>query len=301
MRKYCWIVDQLLGAERGLTFDELHDKWEGSSLNDEHKEMCKRTFHDDVEAISSIFNVTVSCDRRDDYRYKIEDKSVIRDNPVTMWLLNSYAVSSMLQENKQLKDRIIFEDVPRGNDMMLKIVDAMASNMVLEVEYKDFYMEKAETCLIEPYYVRAFKHRWYLIGKKRGEKLNHRYALDRVVRIVPTEKHFQFPKKYTAKEYFRNAFGIIVEPGEYDLTYVDVKVTDINHKREYFRSLPLHQSQVEIETKEKYSVFRYHVMPSYDFVQELLSHGEEIEVLRPKVIRRIMRDHANAMANLYKG
>ncbi|MGM9742516.1 MAG: hypothetical protein ACI3ZC_05610 [Candidatus Cryptobacteroides sp.] len=53
----------------------------------------------------------------------------------------------------------------------------------------------------------------------------------------------------------------------------------------YFRSVPKHHSQKEIEPIDGWPAFTYHVAPTYDFKQELLSHGKYIEVLSPDLLR----------------
>ena len=47
----------------------------------------------------------------------------------------------------------------------------------------------------------------------------------------------------------------------------------------------LHKSQEEIETHEDYSVFSFFLTTDYDFKQDILSFGKEIEVLEPKSVR----------------
>ena len=71
---------------------------------------------------------------------------------------------------------------------------------------------------------------------------------------------------------------------------IDLKV--YGTQKEYFRTLPLHHSQKEIETEDDFSVFRYYLSPTYDFLQEILSHGCEVEVLSPTHLRYEVRYHA---------
>ncbi|MDR3252014.1 MAG: WYL domain-containing protein [Tannerella sp.] len=70
-------------------------------------------------------------------------------------------------------------------------------------------------------------------------------------------------------------------------------------KCKYLQTLPLHHSQQEIETTKDYSVFQYYIAPTTDFRQELLSHGEEIEVLSPESFREEIRAIARRMNELY--
>ena len=71
-------------------------------------------------------------------------------------------------------------------------------------------------------------------------------------------------------------------------------------KAAYFRSLPLHTSQKEIETTPDYSIFEYKIKPTYDFEQEILSHREDVEVLEPVSLRETIKQSIMKMAKLYQ-
>ena len=68
-------------------------------------------------------------------------------------------------------------------------------------------------------------------------------------------------------------------------------------KREYIRSLPLHHSQEEIESGKDWAVFRYYVAPTYDFIQEILSHGYEVEIIAPAHLKEEIRWQAAIVAS----
>lgn len=110
---------------------------------------------------------------------------------------------------------------------------------------------------------------------------------------------YQNPKGLTYRE-FADAFGIIVEPEEYDVETIRMKVYDINHRREYLRSLPLHQSQRETEKTANYSVFELRLAPTYDFVQAILSMGNEVEVITPEYVRMEIKRRITEMYYCYE-
>ena len=68
----------------------------------------------------------------------------------------------------------------------------------------------------------------------------------------------------------------------------------------YFRSVPKHHSQKEIEPIDGWPVFTCHVAPTFDFKQEILSYGADVEVLAPESLRKEMADIAAAMNKLYR-
>jgi len=67
----------------------------------------------------------------------------------------------------------------------------------------------------------------------------------------------------------------------------------------YLRTLPLHASQQEIQSTPEYTDFEYFLRPTFDFRQELLSQGDEVEVVEPQGFRDEMRDMAQRILNRY--
>jgi len=63
--------------------------------------------------------------------------------------------------------------------------------------------------------------------------------------------------------------------------------------------LPLHASQEEIETNEEYSIFRYFIIPSTDFKQELYKYGSDVEVLAPESMRKEFAEDADKVNKMY--
>jgi predicted DNA-binding transcriptional regulator YafY len=139
-----------------------------------------------------------------------------------------------------------------------------------------------------------FHQRWYLLGM--SDRLRT-YALDRVQSAVPIKDTFVLPDDFDAQLYFSNCFGII-HYGQPEK--VLLKVFKEENKDKYLKSLPLHCSQmVEMETDD-FTLFSYYIQPTYDFRQELLSLGCEVEVLSPKWFRDEFSEIVEAQALLYE-
>ena len=64
---------------------------------------------------------------------------------------------------------------------------------------------------------------------------------------------------------------------------VEIKVSPDHRK--YIETLPLHHSQTLVDDKVDYVIFQYLLHPTHDFIQELFTHGENIEVIKPKSLR----------------
>ena len=68
----------------------------------------------------------------------------------------------------------------------------------------------------------------------------------------------------------------------------------------YLRSLTLHQTQREIKRTDEYSIFALRLRPTFDFQQEILSMGSDVEVLAPDWFRKDTADKVKAMWDKYR-
>ena len=120
--------------------------------------------------------------------------------------------------------------------------------------------------------------------------------MDRIQELIITEQKYFYPKQFSIHDYYRDSFGIIIDD---KLESQRIRLKVMNNQACYFRSLPLHPSQKEIENHSEYSVFEYWLKPTYDFEQEILSHREDVEVLEPVQLREIIKESVLKMAKLY--
>ena len=148
---------------------------------------------------------------------------------------------------------------------------------------------------VEPYALKVFKRRWYLLGKYGDSPLKI-YALDRMQNIDIEFNKFELPENFSAEAFFSTCFGIFV--GEEEPQIIRLRVDEQQAK--YLRTLPLHSSQKEEDTSDDHVVFSYFLRPTFDFIQELLTMGERIEVLGPKPLRKEMARIGREIAKAHR-
>ncbi|WP_329903112.1 WYL domain-containing protein [Porphyromonas pogonae] len=274
--RYVWLVDTVYQAGK-TTFEAINDKWSRSILNESGEDIPLRTFHNHRKAIEQMFDINIECDKKNGYVYYIENSDDLKRGGVRSWLMNTFAVNNLINESHKLKNRILFEHIPSGQQFLTPIIEAMRDNLTVEVVYQNYWHDKPHTFEVHPYCVKVFKQRWYVVGNSAKEEIRI-YSLDRVQSLQITENKFALPKDFDGEEYFINSFGIS-NYGKAE--FVAIKVFNGDKKNRYLESLPLHHSQEMIEQTKDYTVFRYYIKPTYDFRQELLSHGAEVEVISP--------------------
>ena len=291
INRYVWFVTTIYN--RGpISLADLQRRFESHFGRGE--ELSERQFHRYTDAVEELFDIEIKYSRSQ-RGYVLANREGIADMSMRKWLLQTFSVNNILHQSQELKNRILLENVPSGQQHLTTIVDAMRENVALSVTYQSFGKSEPSTFEVEPYCVKLFKQRWYMLGKSDGYDELRIYALDRIEALRPTERKFKLPKRFDASKFFEDYYGVIVSDEEFDVCPVALKVDSWQSK--YLRTLPLHHSQVEVERNEEYSIFEYRLCPSFDFQQKLLSMGDSVGVLSPVLLKDILRKKAETTAN----
>lgn len=296
-RKYIWILQKLYQSG-GMSYKELMEHWRNSLINYDGGDIPRRTFDEYRKGIETTFDIDIVCNPKS-FKYCIMDKEELKKDTVTSWLINSFSVNNIIQDSRNLKKRIAFEQIPSGNDRLMTIVEAMQQNKSLRITYQAFYSRIPSVYVTEPYCIRVYRQRWYLLGADPQSHKLYTYALDRMSDVTMTDDSFEMPDSFDMHAFYKDWFGIIVMPEEYDLETIRLKASTRHYKRDYLLKLPLHASQKEIEHTSEYSVFEYRTYPTEDFFQEILSHGPDVEILSPRWVRDEMKSRVEEMQKLY--
>ena len=291
--KYIWLVDTIYRAGK-ITFEEINERWLRSRLS-EGEDIPLRTFHNWRIAIEQVFDININCNRKGGYYYYIENADDMQKGGVRNWLLNTFAVNNLINESHHLKRRILFEEIPSGRKYLTTVIEAMRDGLELELYYQSYWYEKPSTYTLQPYCIKVFKQRWYVIGFCKERNNIRTFSLDRIQQLTTLDAKFVYPKDFDPEAYFADYFGIMIENKK--LETIRIKIYGMHVQ--YIRALPLHRSQCEIETTVDYSIFEYRMKPTLDFRQELLSRGADVEVLAPLSFREEMIQSVNKMSSLY--
>ena len=295
LNKYVWLADTIFKAKR-ISFEEINRRWLDNDMS-EGKPLSIRTFHKWRIAIEEMFGIIIENEQGGQYRYYIQNADELRSGSMRSWLFNTLTVSNLMMDSVSIKDKVLFEEIPDGEQYLPNILEALKKNQVLGMTYQSFTHDEANTFEVEPYCLKAFKQRWYLVARSPYYNKIMIYSLDRVKWLELSEKTFKYPKSFNAKDYFDDCFGIIADQ-RVKVETVKLKVSA--GQANYLRSLTLHQTQKEIERTDEYSIFTVRLRPTFDFRQEILSQGSDIEVLKPKWFRDEIAEIAKNMWNKYK-
>lgn len=287
MNKYVWVIDTISRAGK-ISFEELNRRWTDSEIS-EGVELSKRTFDNWKNAIQDTFGIFIENEHKGEYRYYIMNEEDLNCGGIRSWLYSTFSVSNTLADSLSLRKRIMLEDVPSGNEHLQTVLEAMKENRILNITYRGYWSSACSCFDVEPFCVRLFRQRWYLVGRcthlAYSGNAPRIYSLDRIKSAKKTDKTFSMPEDWSAQAFFADCYGIIAGDGT-KAEHVRLKVSAA--QANYIRGLKLHGSQRETERNDEYSIFTLCLRPTFDFRQELLRNGADIEVLEPLWLRREM-------------
>jgi Predicted transcriptional regulator len=233
--------------------------------------------------------------------YYVKNPEVLDEQRLSKWLLRKYSIPQDFATFNGMKDRIMLEEIPLGTAFLDSIIEAMKQNLELQVDYQRFENEKEEHLQmfhIQPYALRAFNHRWYLLGYLKEQNGLRTIALDRILDLKVLTDSFKLPEDFDVRKYFANVVGIYMNK---DLPIVKVKIRAYGIQTNYLRSTPLHKSQSEVRSKHgEFAEFTYKLCITPELVSQLLAMGDKVEVLEPQELREEMKKRIYGMFNFYK-
>lgn len=296
LQKYTWLIETIRRAGK-ISHRDLSDKWERCKDLSDCKPLHRATFNRWRDNIFSQFGIIISCQRVGGYLYYIENPEDIDEDELKKWMLDSFAVGNLIGENLSLKGRILVDQIPSGRDHLTTILEAMKENRVVNIIYKPFWHSRPFEIPVEPYCVKLFENRWYMLGHNLSKDTIRLYGLDRIESVEVTDQEYKLPKDFSAAEYFSNYFGIVTD----DRVNPERIVLRANKDHTpYLKSLPLHHSQELIEDNGEYADFSLYLAPTYDFIMKLLHVGGMVEVISPASLRKAMKGWISDMYDLYK-
>ena len=291
-----WLIDTIRRAGK-ISHKDLSEKWERHKDLSDCRPLHRATFNRWRDAIYEQFGIMIDCQKIGGYLYYISNPEDIDEDKLKKWMLDSFAVGNIIGENLSLKGRILVDEIPSGREHLTSLLEAMKENKVVNISYRPFKKSRGFTFPIEPYCVKLFENRWYVLAHNVEYDDIRLYSLDRIESVETTDETFKLQKDFNAEEYFSTTYGIVIG---YNVKPERIIIRANKDHKHYLKSLPLHHSQRLIEDCGEYADFELYLSPTYDFVMRLLHVGARIEVIQPQSLRKTMKGWISDMYNLYK-
>lgn len=293
--RYMLIIKKLK-AKPYSTYEELQgyidNQFEYLLMQDDTLSIgfSKRTLQRDIREIGNTFGIDIeySTQRKGYFISQSETENMNFQRVIEAFdMFNSLNLAQDLTPFIQLEKRR-----PQGTENLYGLLHAIKNKLQIKFSYHKFWDDEATQRVADPYALKEFKNRWYVLAKDSKDGNIKSFALDRLTNLDITKRNFESSTTYNIEENYRFCFGIISptdeEPQEIILSFDPFQ-------GKYIKTLPLHHTQqVLLDTKDELQI-KLKLYVTHDLIMELLSYGDNMKVLQPEsLIEEIKEAHEKA-------
>ncbi|MFV0232118.1 WYL domain-containing protein [Empedobacter falsenii] len=270
-QKYCSYEDLERFLEREFEMLQLQD--DTLEFN-----FSKRTLQRDIREIRNILGIDIMYSRSQRGYYIFQDDYSSDLFLKTLEEINSF---SALKLTNSLESIVYLEKrKPKRAEFLPDIVQAIQQKKKIEFHYQKFGEEKETIRKVSPIAIREHNNRWYLIADDKGIVKN--FGLERMNKVSILNDKIDNNIEFNYIDKYKYSFGIIVPSSEKPEKIV-LSVT--KKQAAYIESLPLHESQQILETKNDEVLIGLELFLTEDFISEILSLSRSVTIIEPKKLK----------------
>jgi predicted DNA-binding transcriptional regulator YafY len=205
----------------------------------------------------------------------------------------------ILSSNGEQREIIELETNHRlpGLEWIDPLVKAVQKKAVLDIHYQSFKAKIPSVMQVNPYKLKEFRNRWFLLCAIHGEEKEMILALDRMKYVYENPRLPYQDAFFDVTDYFKPCVGVTrllkdkPEPVVFRVS---------NRHAPYIISKPIHDSQETLEEDERGATISLHVIHNFELEKELLSYGDGITVLSPRRLRKTIEKRLRIGAEHYE-
>jgi len=282
IKRYLQIL-QLIEKAKFPTISEMLDK-----INESGIKVSDRQLKRDLESLRYEFGVDIqySVGKRG-YFIRNEDLTFPYFLKLLEFSQSIDLLTSYLKDGSAIAEIIEFEDYNsfKGLQFIRDIANATQNHTELMLEYKRFDSEVAKSYRFQPYLLREYMNRWYVIGHLSENNEIRTFGLDRIVGLTKTDLKFKRIKKNDVSRLFPNVIGI--HASEQDISE-EIELVCQSFQGNLLKTLPLHVSQRLINETACEITFSYNLVVNLELKQRLLMMATQAKVTKPLSLKTEM-------------
>jgi proteasome accessory factor B len=179
--------------------------------------------------------------------------------------------------------------------ILQQLVDAQAARRVVAITYDRVNENEVIQTRLNPYQILFSQHCWYVVGHSARHRTIRTFDLSHVHSVNVLSETFIIPANFSLKRYLRNAWEVAPEPGRDKKVALQFKPTIACN----VAAVVWHKTQETTFLSDGSLEFRAQVSGLKEITPWVLSYGDQVEVLQPTRLRRMVAEQARKMATIY--
>ena len=278
------------------TYEELQtfieNQFDYLQMQDDNLQIgfSKRTLQRDIKEIRNVFGIDIEYSKSQKGYFISQNEN---ENMNFQRMMEAFDMFNSLNLAQDLTPFIYLEKRrPQGTENLYGLLHAIKNRLQIKFTYQKFWEEELSQRLVEPYALKEFKNRWYIMAKDSKDNNIKSFALDRLTNLEITNLNYQYPDNYSIEQSYRYCFGII-SPNDEEPQDIILSFDPFQGK--YIKTLPLHDTQQVLVDNDEEIKIKLKLCLTHDLVMELLSFGDNLKVIEPKSLAdQIKQAHEKA-------
>ena len=278
------------------TYEELQtyieNQFDYLQMQDDNLQIgfSKRTLQRDINEIRNVFGIDIEYSKSQKGYFISQNEN---ENMNFQRMMEAFEMFNSLNLAQDLTPFIHLEKRrPQGTENLYGLLHAIKNRLQIKFTYQKFWEEELSQRLVEPYALKEFKNRWYIMAKDSKDNNIKSFALDRLTNLEITNLNYQYPDNYSIEQSYRYCFGIISPNVEEPQ---DIILSFDPFQGKYIKTLPLHDTQQVLVDNDEEMKIKLKLCLTHDLVMELLSFGDNMKVIEPKSLAdQIKQAHKKA-------
>jgi len=183
----------------------------------------------------------------------------------------------------------------KGSEFLQPLYKSCSEHVQLELIYQKFMDAVVKTYLFEPYILKEYKSRWYVIGMETGSGKLKTFSLDRVESVTETGVKFKMSVKFDSAKYFEHSLGITVT----DDAPEKIELEFSSEMAPYVLTQNLHPTQKMLRSDNESLLISLDLIVTFEVINTILSFGENVKVLKPEHLKEKVKRTLSECLNSY--
>jgi len=283
IKRYSLIIEKV-SRKSYPSLDELH-----AHLVENGFELSERTLQRNIDAIRNEFGVEIVYDRDRSGYFIDEELSLDYASFLKLVEISNTAdlIVAGLSDGKEALAALSFEargDL-RGIDNLKPLYTAIKNQRIVSFHHENFGSGQQKEYTVQPYLLKEYQERWYLVGRPEGGDEFLNFGLERITELLISDRKSKREDTRDPKELFDHTIGITYSVG--DAERVILSFTPLQGK--YVKTLPYHSSQQVLVDNDEELRIALTVVPNFELTQKILMLGDNVRVLEPQSLKDEVR------------
>lgn len=181
-------------------------------------------------------------------------------------------------------------------DLVAQLRQAMAEHHKVALHYDSYYEGREIQTVFHPYRLTFIRRGWYAIGFSETHRQVRTFKIERMTAVEILEEDFAPDQGFNLDEHFGHAWQMIRGDRRYHVVvHFNPRVAG------NVEEVLWHKTQQTRRLEDGSLIFEADVDGLGEIVWWILGYGQEAVVEEPPELRRLLTQHARAMAGRYAG